>query len=209
MLLETWFGFVLFWTAFEFLPGPNTAFAVGTALSGQSPKSLMTSLGLALAGMIHIFIASLGLSAIMLASAEWFTAAKWIGVAYLVWLGLRGWWSHAAPEMRVKQSRGGAPRIVTRAALVSLSNPKSIYWSMAVVPQFLSPENPLWPQVLVLSLTAGVISLLVYSTYAAFAVPLGRWLGARGRSRLLNRVMGSLYLAAAGALAATGQRTVA
>jgi homoserine/homoserine lactone efflux protein len=109
--------------------------------------------------------------------------------------------------MKIRQSRGSALRLVTRAALVSLSNPKSIYWSMAVVPQFLLPEYSLWPQVLVLSLTAGVISLLVYSTYAAFAAPLARWLGATGRSRVLNRLMGTLYFAAAGALAVTGQRT--
>jgi threonine/homoserine/homoserine lactone efflux protein len=77
---------------------------------------------------------------------------------------------------------------------------------MAVIPQFLSTELPFAPQALALTVTAAAVSLMVYSIYSACAVPLGRWLGATGGGRMQNRLTGSFYFAAAGALAVAGQR---
>jgi len=204
MAIETWGAFLLVWALASAAPGPNAAYAVGVSLDQRLPAALMAALGFGLAGAVHVTVAATGLGSLLLASAELFHALKWLGVAYLLWLGLRRLRPGAAgttarPERLPKTGRA----ILRRACLVSLSNPKSILAYMAILPQFVDPAAPVGRQLAILGATAVVWSVLNYAAYVLAAHRLKTWfLGRAGRTGL-RRVAAMAYLSGAAVLAAS------
>ncbi|MCA3280159.1 MAG: LysE family translocator [Roseomonas sp.] len=126
-------------------PGPGIFYVAARSLAGGRAEGIASSFGTALGGLVHVLAGALGVSAIVLASAELFTALKWLGAAYLVWLGLRtiiaaqrdalhalaG--AHPAPAM-------GAARAVREGMVVEALNPKTAAFFLAFIPQFLDPS---------------------------------------------------------------------
>jgi threonine/homoserine/homoserine lactone efflux protein len=123
-------------------PGPGLFYVAARTLAGGRAEGVASSFGTGLGGMVHVAAGSLGVSAIVLASAELFTALKLIGAAYLVWIGYR----------TIRSARQGAglgempaappvgPRRAFReGALVEALNPKTAAFFLAFVPQFLDP----------------------------------------------------------------------
>jgi len=204
MAVESWGAFLLVWASASAAPGPNAAYAIGISLNHSLPAALMVAVGFGLAGLIHVTVAATGLGSLLLASAELFTALKWLGVAYLVWLGLRQLRTDAvtlegAPVKPAKTGRA----ILCRACFVSLSNPKSILAYLAILPQFVDPAGPVGRQLAILSATAVVWSVLNYAAYVAAAHRLKTcFLGAAGR-RNLRRISAAAYLSGAAILAAS------
>lgn len=122
-------------------PGPGIFYVAARTLAGGRAEGMASSFGTGLGGMVHVFAGGLGVSAIVLASAEWFIALKLIGAAYLVWLGLRtirAAGRDAAPGL---DSGDAAPPIGPRRAfregvLVEALNPKTAAFFLAFIPQF-------------------------------------------------------------------------
>ena len=122
-------------------PGPGLFYVAARTLSGGRAEGVASSFGTGLGGMVHVIAGSLGVSAIVLASAEWFTALKLIGAAYLVWIGVRT--IQAARRDALATLAGGiaAPPVGARRAfregvLVEALNPKTAAFFLAFVPQF-------------------------------------------------------------------------
>lgn len=141
-------------------------------------------------------------------SAMAFALVQWAGVAYLVWLGVRQW--RAAP---VPFAPGGAlastpsrRRLIGEAWLLNAFNPKGTAFMLAVVPQFLTPGEPLLPQYLAIGATLTFTDLVVNAVYAALAARLLGLLRTPVRVRAVNRVFGSLFIGL-GVLLATFKRT--
>ena len=206
MPTETWLTFVAVFTLLSLPVGPNAVHTMTTAVAVGLPKGFLVPLGMGIASIIHVLVASLGFGAVLLASAEIFTVFKWLGVVYLVWLGVRLWKSNGGETPR-EQIRGRSTvGLIASGCLVSLSNPKAVLSYLAVLPPFISVSAPLAPQLGAIMPTATGIVILVYSTWALLAFPLRNWTSTPRRMRLFNRTAAAFYLIAAGAFATAGRR---
>lgn len=139
--------FTLFFAAAFLLavtPGPGIFYVAARTLAGGRSEGMASSLGTGLGGMVHVLAGSLGVSAIVLASAELFTALKFIGAAYLVWIGFRAIQS-VRRESAVMLADGiasppvGARRAFREGVLVEALNPKTAAFFLAFIPQFVEP----------------------------------------------------------------------
>ena len=122
-------------------PGPGIFYVAARSLAGGRAEGIASSLGTALGGLVHVLAGALGISALVLASAELFTALKWVGAAYLVWLGVR---TMMAARRNVPGA-DAAPALGTRRAfregvVVEALNPKTAAFFLAFIPQFLDPS---------------------------------------------------------------------
>lgn len=127
-------------------PGPGIFYVAARTLAGGRAEGIASSFGTGLGGMVHVFAGSLGVSAIVLASAELFTALKLIGAAYLVWLGLRTFQAARRETTSVLNGGAVAPPIGPRRAfregvLVEALNPKTAAFFLAFIPQFVDAAS--------------------------------------------------------------------
>lgn len=129
-------------------PGPGIFYVAARSLAGGRNEGVASSLGTGLGGMVHVLAGALGFSALILTSAEWFTALKWLGVAYLVWLGLRTLITAAMPEtvavqdlagMDPSASGHGSLKAFREGVMVEALNPKTAAFFLAFIPQFVDP----------------------------------------------------------------------
>ena len=126
-------------------PGPGIFYVAARSLAGGRAEGIASSFGTALGGLVHVVAGALGVSAIVLASAELFTALKWLGAAYLIWLGVRT--IIAARRDAVQALAGadpappiGAARAFREGVVVEALNPKTAAFFLAFIPQFLDPS---------------------------------------------------------------------
>lgn len=121
-------------------PGPGIFYVAARTLSGGRGEGIASSLGTGLGGMVHVVAGALGVSAIVLASAELFTALKLVGAAYLIWLGLRTIQSARREALDLHAGQGakpvGAQRAFREGVLVEALNPKTAAFFLAFIPQF-------------------------------------------------------------------------
>jgi threonine/homoserine/homoserine lactone efflux protein len=170
MALETWLGFLLASAAILILPGPTVLLVLSIALSQGRRVALATGAGAVLGGCVTFSAALGGLGAVVLGSAALFTVLKWVGVAYLVWLGLRLILS--APKARLALPAAGGVdlrRGFGQGVAVTALNPKSIAFFIAFVPQFLDPMRPYLTQATVMVpsyVTLAMINVLGYTFLA-------------------------------------------
>ena len=125
-------------------PGPGIFYVAARTLAGGRAEGIASSFGTGLGGMVHVLAGSLGVSAIVLASAELFTALKLVGAAYLIWIGWRTFQAARRDGMEALGGETAAPPVGARRAfregvLVEASNPKTAAFFLAFVPQFVDP----------------------------------------------------------------------
>jgi threonine/homoserine/homoserine lactone efflux protein len=173
-------------------PGPGIFYVAARSLAGGRAEGIASSFGTALGGLVHVVAGALGVSALVLASAGLFMALKWLGAAYLVWLGLR---TIMAARRDAAQGLAGAdpaPVMGTRRAfregvVVEALNPKTAAFFLAFIPQFLDPSAG---AVALPFILLGCISVAL-NTLADIVVALGASRireGARARPRLIRRL---------------------
>jgi homoserine/homoserine lactone efflux protein len=163
--------------------------------------------GLQLGLLLVLAVAGAGLGAVLVASTLAFTTIKWLGVGYLVWLGIEQWRAPAKPIVTgAGGNGGGSPReLVLRGFLVNATNPKGIIFMLAVLPQFIDPAKPQFVQYAVCAATLVFTDLVVMSAYTGLAAKVLRLLREPSHLRAMNRTFGGLFVAA-GALLATFRR---
>lgn len=122
---------------------------------------------------------------------------KWFGAAYLAWLGLRLWFGRGQDGGIVASGSDRAGAQIRRGFLVNLSNPKAIVFFLAVLPQFLDPARPMFPQYGVMAATMVGMDLLVMAFYTGLGASLLVWFSDRRHRRMLDRIFGALFLGAA------------
>jgi len=207
MSLSLWLAFFIAAWAISFSPGPGAIAVMSASLNHGFARGCFATFGLILGFWTQLAVVGVGLGAVIATSALAFTIVKWLGVAYLVYLGIRQW--RAAPIELPTGAPSGQPlrrrRIVVEAWLLNAVNPKGTAFMLAVVPQFLTAGEPLLPQYLVIGATLGFTDLVVNILYAALAARLLGVLRTTARRRAVNRVFGSLFVAL-GVLLATFKR---
>jgi threonine/homoserine/homoserine lactone efflux protein len=199
MALETWLAFLAASFAVVVIPGPVVMFIIGRALAGDRRGALPLVAGVAGGDLVAMTLSLAGLGALMATSAALFTALKWIGAAYLVWLGVKLWRAPVEPGAAPAIGQGRAAR---DAFLVTALNPKSIAFFVAFVPQFLDPARPFPPQAALLVVSFVVLGAMNALAYAMLAGRLARAVRRPWVRRAFNRVGGGMLIGAGLATAA-------
>lgn len=209
MELSTWLAFFAASWAISISPGAGAVAAMSAGLNHGFRRGYVTTLGLVLGIWTQLIVVGLGLGALVATSSTAFQVVKWLGVAYLVWLGVQQW---RAPARPVATQREGDAVVSTRHMLlkgwmINAVNPKGTVFLLAVVPQFLDLSQSLALQYLVIGLTLGFTDLVVMAGYTALAARVLSALKSPGHLRAMNRVFGGLFVAA-GALLSVFKRAV-
>jgi len=193
MTWEAWTVFVVTETVLCLTPGPAVLFVVAQGLGRGAWAALAAATGILAANAFYFALSATGLGAVLLASYEVFSAIKWVGAAYLVWLGVRTF--RAAPMPRgVPPAAGG--RLVGRGFLVQVANPKALVFFSALLPQFIDPEARVLPQVAILGVTSLLVELVVLAAYGTLAARATHLTARPGFLAASNRVAGGLLVAA-------------
>ena len=186
-------------------PGPTVLLALSNGSRYGVRASLPGMVGAVLSDFVLISAVALGLGALLAASEFWFSAVKWVGVAYLAWLGVRmlrsrGTLALPADDTPAADRTALRKSIFLRSFLVAVTNPKGYLFFSAFLPQFIATAEPQVPQYLVLAVVFGSIDFLVMLAYAAAGAQAIRALRAKG-VLWLDRLCGGALLALAGSLA--------
>lgn len=207
MALDTWLAFFTACWVISLSPGAGAIASMSSGLNFGFRRGYWNAVGLQLALIVQIAIVAAGLGAVLATSEFAFEAIKWFGVAYLVYLGWKQW--RAAPDsMATDDAEVAVARplaLVMRGFVVNASNPKAIVFILAVLPQFLDSGRPLLPQYLTMTATMVTVDLVVMAGYTGLAARVLRLLREPRQQRMLNRVFGSLFGAAAALLATVRQ----
>ncbi len=205
MPLDLWLAFAAASFVVVAIPGPTILLVVSYALTQGRRVAVATALGVALGDFIAVSLSLAGLGAILLTSAWAFTALKWIGAAYLVFLGIK--LLRSPPHLADIEAPAPTPakRIFAHSALVTALNPKGIIFIIAFVPQFLSPDLPAMPQFLTMLATFVGLGAINALAYALLADQLGQRIRSPKVLTWVNRI-GGTALITMGALTATIQR---
>ncbi|NYT24540.1 LysE family transporter [Alcaligenaceae bacterium] len=208
MSLSTWLAFFAASWAISFSPGPGAISAMASGLRYGFRRGYWTTVGLLLGIILQFCIVAVGLGAVLATSELAFTTLKWLGAAYLVYLGWLQFRTDAAPvavesappaDFRVRE-------LVLRGCLVNITNPKGTVFLMAVVPQFLDPSSPLPLQYLILGATLCLTDLVAMGCYTSLAARVLRLLRTPRHIRWMNRGFGALFILAGTVLATLGRR---
>lgn len=183
-------------------PGPGIAYVVARTAAGGRAEGLASCLGTGLGGMVHVAAAALGLSVLLAQSAAAFAVVKYIGAAYLVYLGVRLLWSKSAGG-HAKVAAGGPRRALLEGILVEGLNVKTALFFLAFLPQFLADGSPAALQLVVMGSVCVVLNTLVdVAAVLGAARLLSAEHSARRRAHVLNKASGvtliglGLYVAA-------------
>ncbi|MEL6101948.1 MAG: LysE family translocator [Pseudomonadota bacterium] len=177
MTFETWLAFLTASTVFLIFPiGPTILLVITLGLSNGPRVAPVAASGVAFGDFIAMTVSLAGLGAVMMASAEVFTLFKWVGAAYLVWLGIRTIQSASGSMMQAEAdgSRMSSYKIFRQCFAVTALNPKPIAFFIAFVPQFINTSAPLLPQF-----------IAAIATFTCLA-----WLNAFFYGRLASRMRG-------------------
>ncbi|MDP6706040.1 MAG: LysE family translocator [Alphaproteobacteria bacterium] len=197
MNLELYLAFVLATVVLILIPGPNVALIVANSLSYGARTALMTVAGTSSAMVFQLAITAVGMTSVLLVLAAWFEWLRWLGVAYLVYLGIRAWRAPAEDlDAAPPSARGSGRRLFWQGFLVSATNPKVLLFYAAFFPQFVDPARPLALQLGLLSATFLVIAVVLDSGFALAAGHARSWLRGAARARLRNRLTGGFLIGA-------------
>ena len=203
---------LLFFTAAAILlatPGPAVLYIVTRSVDQGLRAGLASSSGIATGGLVHVFAAVAGLSALLASSAAAYSVVKYAGAVYLIYLGIRKLREKTAtPEEIGDKQPASLRRIYSQGVLVQILNPKSAIFFLAFLPQFVTPARGSVPlQLFALGMLFTVMGFLSDSTWALTSAPAAAWL--KGNNAFLRHqktVSGTVYIGLGLATAVTGPR---
>jgi homoserine/homoserine lactone efflux protein len=202
MDLSVWITYFFATIVLSVSPGPGVFSSISSGLHHGFRLGWWNGLGMQAANLLLVAIVSLGLGAILLASETLFAVVKWLGVAYLIHLGIVTW---RAPARGFEDAGDahphGARDVFMRGFLVNITNPKGIIFFAAILPQFIDVARPQVPQHAILAGTTFAVDLAVMMAYTALAARVLRVMRDPSRLRWMNRGLGGAFVAAGVALA--------
>jgi len=207
MALSVWLTFFVASWAISISPGAGAVAAMSAGLNHGFLRGYMMTIGLVLGILVQVAVVGLGLGALIAASSLAYALVKWLGVAYLVFLGIKQWRAPAVTMVSEVASGEVVSRrqLILRGLAINTANPKTTVFLLAVVPQFLDLGHALAPQYAIIGATIAFTDLVVMAGYTALAAKVLRLLTSARQIRAMNRAFGSLFVAA-GLLLATFKR---
>jgi threonine/homoserine/homoserine lactone efflux protein len=209
---STYALFVAAALALLLVPGPAVIYVVARSVEGGRLTGLVSVLGVELGTLLHVVFAAAGLSAIVVSSVVAFSVVKWLGAAYLVWLGLRQILGRDGGDQEAPLSGSGENRlrVFSQSVLVQVLNPKVALFFLAFLPQFVDPSrSAAWTQVVVLGTTLATLGLFTDGLYALLGGTAGEWIrkqrAGAGLRRARRYVTGGVYIALGAVAAISGK----
>ena len=203
MSLEAWLAFAAASAIMLAIPGPTILLVVSYALGHGRKTALATVSGVALGDFTAMTASLFGLGALLAASATLFTVLKWVGGAYLVWLGIQVWRSAPVGDTLAVDT---APRTNTslfrQGLLSAVTNPKAVLFFAAFLPQFIDPARSLWLQFVLMAGTFALVEIATELFIASAAHRIRPWLQRVGKA--FNRACGGVFMAIGVALPLRG-----
>jgi threonine/homoserine/homoserine lactone efflux protein len=208
MTLELYSAYVIATLIVLAIPGPTIMLVVSYALTQGRKSASASVLGVGLGDATAAAASLMGLGALLATSATAFAVLKWIGAAYLVWLGLKMWHSRPVTLCTHQVTQIPTRKIFWHAYVVTALNPKGIVFFIAFLPHFIAQSAPLVPQLTLLGTTFVVLGIVNAALYAFAAAVIGQKLRNPSLLRLINKVGGGFLISAA-AMTASLQRSAA
>lgn len=233
--VSSWIFFAATETLLCLTPGPAVLFVLSSGLARGSRSSLWASGGILAGNTFYFVLTALGLGTILLASHQVFLGIKYVGAAYLVYLGLKTMWSadpavgatsvgetdgassaeqdfvrygepRRSTDQRDRVRRRADWRTMTRGFALQVANPKALMFFAALLPQFINPKSAIGPQVAILGVTSVVIEFLVLAAYGRLAARAAVVARQPRFVTLTNRISGGMLIAAGAGIALTSDR---
>ena len=199
---HTWLIYLMAAVGLSLTPGPNSLLALTNGALHGHRRTLWTVAGGALGFVAVIALSMLGIGALLQASASALLVLKWVGGAYLVWLGIQLW---RAPPLQLQPSAdtpfARRSQLFRQGLFAAVSNPKALLFYGAFLPQFLDPARSLWPQFAVMAGTFAAIECVVEYLLARMAHRIRPVL--EGYGKRFNRICGGAFAAMGVALPMT------
>src|SRR5262245_34841112 len=199
MELHTWLVYLLAAIGLSLSPGPNGLLALTHGALHGRRKALYTVFGGACGFVAVIALSMFGIGALLQASLLWLTILKWVGGAYLVWLGIQVWRS---PPIGLDAPQSALPRagwwLFQQGALSALTNPKGLLFFAAFLPQFIDPQRSLVVQFAIMAGTFAAIEIATELFIASMAHRISPWLRRVGKR--FNQACGGVFVAIGAAL---------
>ena len=199
MTLHTWMTFVLVAIGFSLVPGPAVVAVVSAALRSGLRAALAADGGVLVGDAAFVGATALGLGTLLVASHPLFLAVKWLGIAYLAYLGLRA--LLARGQAYAFDTPGAGSRAFRLGLTTQLANPKLVLFFGALLPQFVDAARPVPVQFALLGATFVAADALVLAGYGALAHRARGWLRSPRAVRITSRVSGAAILGVAARLA--------
>ncbi|MEO6846791.1 MAG: LysE family transporter [Chthoniobacterales bacterium] len=202
MTSHTWLAFLAASILISVSPGAGAVATMTSGLNNGHLRSLWTIFGLQLGLLFQVAVVGFGIGAFAMRSETIFQVMKWVGILYLVWLGIQCWRSKDDAPLETDETASMFPgRQVLEAAIVNITNPKAYLFMIAILPQFINLSKKLLPQFSLMTVTMIVVDTVVMNGYAFFASQAARFLKDAKHRKLLNKFFGLLFIAAAFILA--------
>jgi threonine/homoserine/homoserine lactone efflux protein len=200
--------FLLAATALAVVPGPAVAYIVTQSIDQGRRAGLVSALGVASGGLVHVAAATVGLSALIASSATAFTVVKLVGAAYLIVVGIRRILAGDGEEPESRALRAPLRRIYRQGVIVNVLNPKTALFFLAFLPQFVDPDRgAVWPQVAVLGVVFVSVAVLSDMTYALVSDAIAGRIRRTGTGAKVRRWLPGGVFVALGITAAAARRS--
>lgn len=206
MSLELYIAFVAATAVLIIMPGPVVSLVIANSLSHGTRSGLITVGGAQVAVAVQLVVIALGLSSVMAVMAQGFEWLRWIGAAYLIWLGIQKWRAKPLLPDEHPSASGRGGKVFAQGFLVAMTNPKLLFFLAAFFPQFIDPTAPTGPQLALLCPTFLIVAATFDSSYALLAGRARGWLRDRRHVQMGDRITGS-FLIGAGAWLALARRS--
>lgn len=195
MNLTLWISFIGTVLLIGVTPGPSVLLAAANSMNYGSKKSVGTILGDLSANTLQIILSAFGLATIVVSSGEIFGFIKWLGVGYLIYMGIKKITSKPKiGDFERKNNDKSFFKLYTEGFLMSASNPKAIVFFAALFPLFIDQNLAFTPQVIILGLTYLIIDGICLFTYVQFASKLKKSLEDKEKVHLQNKIIGYLLI---------------
>ncbi|MEM7768039.1 MAG: LysE family translocator [Pseudomonadota bacterium] len=197
MEINTFLLFALTTFVVVFSPGPAAITVTAQGSGNGALRAQYGVWGIASANAVYFVLSATGIASIIIASDLLFTIIKWVGVAYLVYLGASAILGKSGGLTVEAGPKSHSRELFVKGFVVEFANPKALLYFAAILPQFINVSAPIAPQIAIMGVTTLVLDVVVYSVYAFLGQTLSRS-GLKGwRVRALNGTAGSALLFAA------------
>lgn len=202
MAFDIWLAFFAACWVISLSPGAGAIASMSSGLKFGFLRGYWNVIGLQIALAVQILVVAAGVGAVLTTSALAFNLIKWFGVAYLVYLAIKQWQQRPS---EIKTDMQAAPRVralsmIVKGFLINISNPKAIVFMLAVLPQFIDPQQELVPQYGIMMVTMIAVDMIVMAGYTCLAAKVLLFLRTPRQQRILNRSFASMFVGAASLL---------
>ncbi|KXO14280.1 Homoserine/homoserine lactone efflux protein [Moritella sp. JT01] len=203
MNFDLWLAFLVACIVLAISPGAGAVNSMSIAMKHGFKRSLISNLGLQVGNIINITIVGAGLGALLAQSEVMFFTIKWAGIIYLIYLGIQKFRESTTDcnELERRQDES-AWKVFTQAVFINITNPKSIVFLVALLPQFIDPLGSYLQQMQILGITMVVVDLTVMAGYSMLATRVAHLIQSKRHLMIQNRIFGCMFIGAGTLLAA-------